>query len=299
MNRYNYKGISNAKINYIVDGANIEIFSTLDGLKKIERKFPHTLLRLLNSIDEELKNITNNLEQLSYIVSKSKLSTNDIKSLKKAKHYIDKAIANPFYSQYNIFKIACELKYFKTINPLQHLNLNEFDNLQDYENTTLDDYYDRLERIYKYYNETKMPDYIKYEITDLEDFIVASMSEIFRYNMTIKKCENCNKYFLVMRKDAKYCENISPQDNEKTCKKYMIDKNYKDKINKDEIKSLHRKIYKRLHKDQERNKRSKYIKNFNDFKEQSKLWQQQIKEGKKTKEEYYKWLKEVDNKKRQ
>lgn len=58
-----------------------------------------------------------------------------------------------------------------------------------------------------------------YEISSLEDLFCVFFNYLFENNITINKCKNCGKYFIpANRTDEKYCENISPQNSNKTCK---------------------------------------------------------------------------------
>lgn len=58
-----------------------------------------------------------------------------------------------------------------------------------------------------------------YEISSLKDLFCVFFNYLFENNITINKCKNCSKYFIpANRTDEKYCENISPQNSNKTCK---------------------------------------------------------------------------------
>lgn len=58
--------------------------------------------------------------------------------------------------------------------------------------------------------------------TSFRDFFLDLFCKrILEQRLTIKKCENCGKYFIPKRSNILYCDGISPQDNSKTCKKYI------------------------------------------------------------------------------
>lgn len=58
-----------------------------------------------------------------------------------------------------------------------------------------------------------------YEISSLKDLFCVFFNYLLENNITINKCKNCGKYFIpANRTDEKYCENISPQNSNKTCK---------------------------------------------------------------------------------
>lgn len=288
------------KLEYIVYD-DVETFVLIDkktGYRDYynKRRIFSLLELLLNLSEEELNSLENYINCLKYILPISKKPYyKEKQKLKKAKKYIDKSISNSFYADYNIFKLACELKYFKEVTSKQFHDLEVLD-LEERENVPYD-YFERIDYIYKCFKKKKIEMITAYELKDFEDFIVASMTELFKNKKNIKKCENCGKYFVPKRNDAKYCYNTSPQDENKTCKQYAIEKNYNDKLAKDEITALYRKIYKRLNKDKERNQFGSHIANFESFKNEAKDWKQKIKTGKKTNEEYFEWLKKEDSKK--
>lgn len=57
---------------------------------------------------------------------------------------------------------------------------------------------------------------------------------------TIKRCENCGKYFIPFSNNTLYCDNISPQKDNKTCKQYAS-KQPKG------VQKLYRQVYSRLY----------------------------------------------------
>lgn len=58
-----------------------------------------------------------------------------------------------------------------------------------------------------------------YEISSLKDLFCVFFNYLLENNITINKCKNCGNYFIpANRTDEKYCENISPQNSNKTCK---------------------------------------------------------------------------------
>lgn len=58
-----------------------------------------------------------------------------------------------------------------------------------------------------------------YEISSLKDLFCVFFNYLLENNITINKCKNCGKYFIpANRTDEKYCENVSPQNANKTCK---------------------------------------------------------------------------------
>lgn len=78
----------------------------------------------------------------------------------------------------------------------------------------------------------------EYEITSLKDLFGIYFYFFIQETIWIKKCKNCGKYFIpTNRSDEKYCDNISPQKPDKTCKQYAVKKTYTDSIASDPIKN--------------------------------------------------------------
>ncbi len=286
------------KLEYIVYD-NKETFALIDkntGYRNYNNKYKFfsCLEKLLNLTDEELNNLEIYIGPLKYILPISRKPYNkEIKQLNKAKKYINKMILNPFYSNYEIFKLACELKYFKEVTSKQFHDLS-FLTIEQGKNIP-NNYFERVEYIYKCCQKQKVKMVTAYELKDFEDFIVASLTELLKNKKNIKKCENCGRYFLAKRSDAKYCDYPSPQNKNKTCKEYAPAVNYEDNL--DEATRLYRKIYKTLNQDKLRNPYGEHIKRFEKFKEETKQWKQTIKNGNRTKEEFFEWLKQEDKRK--
>lgn len=77
---------------------------------------------------------------------------------------------------------------------------------------------------------------------ELEQFIITnrffnvSLLELLESNNIVGKCQNCNRYFILNKKGTLYCNNPSPQNNNRTCSSYMKEYNYRNNIKKDDEK---------------------------------------------------------------
>lgn len=131
------------------------------------------------------------------------------------------------------------------------------------------------------------------------DACSASLFEILKAGLTIKKCRNCGKYFIPFnRSDTMFCDRITPQNKEKTCKEYNSQNLYYEKLKADETKSIQRKIYQQKQMLSRRNPDIiEYKEAFEQFKIQSKQWKTDVKNGIKTETEFLEWLKMVKEKK--
>jgi len=80
----------------------------------------------------------------------------------------------------------------------------------------------------------------EYEITSLKDLFGIYFYFFIQEIIWIKKCKNCGNYFIpTNRFDEKYCDNISPQKPDKTCKQYAVKRTYTDSIASDPIKNAY------------------------------------------------------------
>ena len=145
-----------------------------------------------------------------------------------------------------------------------------------------------------------VPNYeFHYCARSIQDMIRIMFYEMAIHDIEIKKCANCGKYFVpIYRSDTIYCNNLSPQDNKKTCKQYGAMKSYQNNLKTNEAMGLYRKIYMSKQMLSRRNPDIKeYADSFEKYKEQSKQWKLEVKAGAKTEAEYIEWLKSVKEKK--
>lgn len=249
-------------------------------------------LTLLNLKDDDFQNLEDYIEPLRSIIPLERKPYNiENAILYKTKIYIENIISNNYDKKYEIFKITCELGYFKVVIPYEQHDLKK---ISEKINVGIKKYSsENLNYIYKYYKEKKIKTFTTYEITEFEDFIVATLSEIFKRGKTIKKCKNCGKYFIPKRSDAQYCDNPSPQNPEKTCKEYAPS----DALIQNKIFQLYRKIYKSLNGKKgyycdDKALYKEHEENYTKFIRENNEQKKQIKCGKRTSEEYTQWLTE-------
>lgn len=117
-------------------------------------------------------------------------------------------------------------------------------------------------------------------------------------NIYIKKCKNCNKYFLSNKNNAVYCNNIY-EDN-KTCKQVGSNNTQKRKLEDEPVFAKYRHIqqtkctYANRHSDI-----PSYRKDYENFNKIGNQFKSDIKKGKATMEELDKWLDTQDKTKKQ
>ena len=141
------------------------------------------------------------------------------------------------------------------------------------------------------FNENISPMY-EYNCKSLEEFLQVSFFMSLTLNLNIKKCENCSKYFIAyQRNDEKYCNRISPQNKNKTCKQYANFENWKNNINSNEELKIYRRIYMAKQMQTRRNPDNLKLKeNFENWKKEAQNIRNQYVHGKINKQEFLSWL---------
>lgn len=136
-----------------------------------------------------------------------------------------------------------------------------------------------------------------FEIHSISDYINVSLNHMLNNYSKLKRCKNCNKYFIPSsRTDEKYCNNPSPQNNNKTCKEYGAKKTYRDEIKSTPIKYEHNKTSQffrmrinRTNTDKIKEKEL-YQKKFNDYKESYQNKKKQYQLGKLKEKDFVEWI---------
>lgn len=126
----------------------------------------------------------------------------------------------------------------------------------------------------------------------LQDIAVVSFNEIIKRGKTIRKCQNCGKYFIpTKRSDTLYCDNPSPLAPEMTCKEYGRRRLWYEKQKEDDIARLSKNTASSKSMLAKRNPDiPEYKKSYDYFKEQRKMWTNAVRSGTKTQDDYYEWL---------
>lgn len=130
-----------------------------------------------------------------------------------------------------------------------------------------------------------------YLCNNSKDLMNVIIQNIFdrKSNVVIKRCENCGKLYIPKKLDTKYCDRISPQFNDKTCKQAMDIIKKSEALN-DPIKRLYKNIYNTLYISYSNNKNKESKKLFNDFVRDSKIKDLEYKKGIISQEDYDNWL---------
>lgn len=153
-----------------------------------------------------------------------------------------------------------------------------------------------LETLYRLFSEeSNLPPSKTYRINCAERFIqvaLASLQEIANSGKTVRKCENCGRYFIPEnRSDTLYCDNPSPQVPTMTCKEYGSQRLWYARQKDDELATLSRNILSAKSMLAKRNPDiQEYNLSYDYFRNERKNWKKAVEDGSRTREEYRKWL---------
>ncbi len=134
-----------------------------------------------------------------------------------------------------------------------------------------------------------------YGINDIMSVLMFELANCINNNVVMKKCNNCGHHFPIYgRPDVIYCSFVAPNGDGKTCKEIGAQVKRANKEKNDALTSEYRKVYLRKkmqvrrHPDEE-----KYQAMLSEFLDECKKWQDEIKDGVKSEEEYLLWLKSI------
>ena len=173
--------------------------------------------------------------------------------------------------------------------PSQYIEKFYHDSVDEKTIKEIYDYF--VKRLYSNVKEPSMP-FDMYECKNGRSCYVFSFEHICKNEILIKKCKNCDKYFIPLnRSDTLYCDGTAPQDNNKTCKKYGAEKQYQENLKNDDVANRYRQTYMKLQMLVKRNPDMTNYKNkYEEFKQLSKQWKNDVKTGEKSREEYLQWI---------
>lgn len=152
---------------------------------------------------------------------------------------------------------------------------------------------EKLKSILNIRNKKYQDEIYIYTTTNKKSLLIDFIAFFFKFhsNKVIRRCENCQKWFIPNNKvDTKYCNRISPQYSDKTCKEAMILIKKIQNEKSDETKRFEKKIYNKLrtaYKNYEKESDKLKLEIFMKTKEEMK---QKLKNSVITEKEYQEWL---------
>lgn len=141
----------------------------------------------------------------------------------------------------------------------------------------------------KYQMDINPLDEFYYICSNINEYFVTVMLQVFDRQYIIPKCLNCGKYFIPFKKSsALYCDRISPQNPNKTCKEFEGSK-------PKGLNQLYRKIYQKKFARVTRNPNNITLKEeFDKWRDKAKNVKDKYNSNKITDEEYKEWLQKND-----
>ena len=129
--------------------------------------------------------------------------------------------------------------------------------------------------------------------SSLHDTVIYLLHEMIKKNCVVKKCPNCNRYFVPLKRaDTIYCTHPSPETPNKTCQEYMKYRKSLEKSQTDEATRVYRQIYNSKNNKLRRcgGKNTALHGDLNTFVSSASQWKMDVKNGARTKDEYLSWL---------
>lgn len=138
---------------------------------------------------------------------------------------------------------------------------------------------------------SKFTSNIDYTVKDIYTLFYISLCHLISNNkLFIKKCKNCNKYFITSKNNIVYCDRIDI-DSKKTCREIGNQFSQKRKENEEPVYKKYRQIYSKKSMTVNRNSDiESYKKNYEIWKKESSNFMKDIRKGLKTYDEFDKWL---------
>lgn len=267
---------------------NQHIIELNNTLKYFKRK-KATYLQINSNTQKYIYNI------FKLIVARLKLYQNiiDICYLDTEEHYFDgfsKLSPLKKFVFYNFF-ILKNKKFFKNL-PTSNIDFTFDCSVEDFEKKIINNCKQNNKNILNQLFEENISPMYEYNCQTLEQFLQVSLFSCLTFNINVKKCKNCGKYFIAyQRSDEKYCSRISPQDNQKTCKQYANFANWKNNINSNEELKIYRRIYMAKQMRTRRNPDDKKLKdNFEVWKKEAQDIRNKYVHGKIDKNTFITWL---------
>ena len=134
---------------------------------------------------------------------------------------------------------------------------------------------------------------LSFTCKQLESVCFISLLQLIQNEIPVNICKNCGNFFIpTSRKNTLYCNNIF--ENNKTCQEIGAMITYNENLKKDEINSLYRKTLSAKKMLANRNPDiPMYLDFYEKWKKEANQFKKDIKEDKKTEEEFKQWIEET------
>jgi len=136
--------------------------------------------------------------------------------------------------------------------------------------------------------------YEKYEIKNLRQLLFLEIMQMIQNNVTIKKCEHCDMYFIPPNNRIKFCERLVDCQNV-TCSTIGSDRKFQQRMKDEPELDAYNRAYKTRHARVRRanaGSKNKLHDELDDWRIEAKKKMHEVKEGKLSLVEYEAWLKQ-------
>lgn len=231
-----------------IDGLENELYEYIYNYDKVEPDIKNDIDYIKSFKTIEVKSFIDfGVSALSILDNENiSFSSNIDKELDYLRTYLNKCIKNKQFCNPTLFLayVKHELHRFLPL-PQYNVQNNPYSEKQISNDILNKDNETKLEAIlFNIHNIDLRKDYVCKGIIDL---IIVSLFEIFSKNYNIKKCQNCNRYFISKKSNAniKYCNYYSSNHPNSTCREYMSKAEYIKKRNNNNVQYKYNILYSR------------------------------------------------------
>lgn len=247
---------------------------------------------------DEVLDIQSNvkLEEYQELQAELKKAINFVYNLNNLPYLKDLSASQRFFI-YNIKQSSKEknmYSYLEQIGISYSLDFSKYTNsIESYINLNSEEIAKELKKKSRNQHLTKT---FSYSFPCLLSAYYFSLIYFVENNIPIKRCKNCGKYFIPENRNSSvYCNRI--YTDKKTCKEIGANNAYNEKLKKDEVNKLYRRTLSAKKMLANRNPDIPiYLEKYEKWKIEANKFRQDIKEGKKTEEEFKKWLEKTKKK---
>lgn len=247
------------------------------------RKDYNTLIELIKCVHTQEKNNLKKIQEKLYKIIDYIYNLNNNEDLN------DLSIKQRFY----IFQRLHE-SYYINFDNLYFQNSYSFIYPGDFNNTlnriTEKSLIKRIKEYDPHNNKLTFSNF--FESSDLYTIFYIVLYNLIQIPDTyIKRCKNCNQYFITSKSNTVFCENVFTEN--KSCREIGNQLLQKKKENEDKVYGKYRKLYAKKAMAVRRNPDIKYYADeYESWKKKAKQFMNDIRDGRKTYEEFDKWLNE-------
>lgn len=138
--------------------------------------------------------------------------------------------------------------------------------------------------------------YHSYTINDSISLCAFELANMIEAGALVSWCENCHRPFISFRKNTIFCNYTSPNNKNKKCSEIGAQVKRKNNERHNKVVGEYRKVYLRLYKRIKRYPGRRDFQNlFDKLRKEKRGWDMDLKEGKKSVEDFLEWLKQFSN----